>query len=120
MWFFVVILIAVLITYWQATLVFLIGIGALMAFCRWALKAGTEAESRPRLEPEYCPQPHVQTRPIARDVRVVPKLKPKPPPGPPPMPVRELQAPDYLPRWTPRRRQAEALERAQWQDAFER
>jgi hypothetical protein len=108
--FLILVVIGILVTYWQLTLTGLV---------IWALVAWTRhhaADTRP----SYLRKP-VQTRPVAKPVQTRPKPKPvQTRPEPKSKPARELPAPEYLPRWTANRRLEAGLEHAQWQRNFDK
>jgi hypothetical protein len=72
----------------------------------------TVADSRPDYRRKSVP-----ARPVARPVQAQPKPAAKQ--AAKPRPARELPTPDYLPRWTARRRLDTGREHAQWQRAFD-
>ena len=100
--------IGVVAALWQVILAGLV-FWALVACIRWWIAA--VAVARPR--PNY-PRKPVQTRPVARPVQTRPEPRPKKP-----VPIRELPAPDDLPRWTASRRLDAGREHAQWQQKFD-
>ena len=99
MWIVALLALGVVVALWQVILAGLI-LWALVACIRWWLAAVAVARPKPG-----HPRKPVQTRPEA---------KPKP------RPVRDLPAPDYLPRWTASRRLDADREHALWQEAFDR
>ena len=106
MWIVVLLAIGVVVALWQVILAGLV-LWALVACIRWWIAAVAVAgPSRPRRP--------VQSRPVARPVQTRPEPKPRRP-----VPVRELPAPDYLPRWTASRRLDAGREHAQWQKTFD-
>ncbi len=117
MWIPVVLVFAVLVTFWQVTL--LLTIWAFVLFCWWAFRHTVQAPKR-RPDREFLSPPPGRMRPPAGQVRARPQPRPQTPPTAGFRTGRELPPPDYLPRWTPHRRRAEALAQAQWQNAFER
>ena len=102
----IVILISVLVTYWQFTLAGLV---------IWALLAHRRRAGDGVPKPNNYPRKPVRTRPVAKPV----KTRPEPKPKAKPKPARELPAPGYLPRWTVSRRMDNAREHVQWQDDFD-
>lgn len=110
MWIVVLLAIGVVVALWQVILAGLI-LWALVGCIRWWI--ATVVEARPR--PSHTRKP-VPTRPVAKQVQTRPEPKPK---KPQPKPVRELPAPDYLPRWTASRRLDAGREHAQWQKQFD-
>ena len=107
--FLILVVISILVTYWQLILTGL----AIWAIVAWTGRVAAD----PR--PNHLPRP-VQTRPVARPlmprpvskpVQTRPELKSKP--------ARKLPAPDYLPRWTANRRLDAGREHAQWQREFD-
>ena len=110
MWIVVLLALGVVVALWQVILAGLI-LWALVACIRWWIAAAAEAKPKPihtgkpvQTRPEVNPRrKHAQTRPEAK-----------------PRPVRDLPAPDYLPRWTASRRLDTDLEHALWQEAFDR
>ena len=108
MWIVVLLAIGVVVALWQvilAGLVLWVRVGCI----RWWIAAVAEAKPKP----SRARKP-VQTRPVAKPVQTRPRPKPKKP-----EPVRELPAPDYLPRWTASRRLDAGREHAQWQAKFD-
>jgi hypothetical protein len=116
MWIVVLLAIGVVVALWQVILAGLV-LWALVACIRWWIAAVAVARPRP------SPRKPVQTRPVARPVQTRPVARPvqsRPDPKPKkPLPVRELPAPDYLPRWTASRRLDAGREHAQWQEKFD-
>ena len=110
MWIVVLLAIGVVVALWQVIVAGLV-LWALVACIRWWVAAF--AVARPK--PSY-PRKSVHTRPVARPVQTRPEPKPK---TKKPEPVRELPAPDYLPRWTASRRLDAGREHAQWQKSFD-
>lgn len=106
MWIVVLLAVGVVIALWQVILAGLI-LWALVACIRWWIAA--VAVSR-----QGHPRRPVQTRPVARPVQTRPEPRPRKP-----VPVRELPAPDYLPRWTASRRLDAGREHALWQEKFD-
>ena len=115
MWIVVLLAIGVVVALWQVILAGLI-LWALVACIRWWIAAVAVARPGHRRKP-------VQTRPVAQRVQTRPVARPvqtRPEPQPTrPVPVRELPAPDYLPRWTASRRLDAGREHAQWQETFD-
>ena len=115
MWIVVLLAIGVVVALWQVILAGLV-VWVLVACIRWWIAAVAPVRPKPTRSrkpvpnrPESRPKPRpVQSRPEPRSKRLEPK------------PVRELPAPDYLPRWTARRRLDTDREHAQWQAAFDR
>ena len=101
MWIVVLLAIGVVVALWQVIVAGLI-VWVLVTCIRWWIAAVTQAG--PRSAHHRKP---VQSRPEPRSKRLEPK------------PVRELPAPDYLPRWTASRRLDASREHAQWQIEFE-
>jgi hypothetical protein len=108
MWIVVLLAIGVVVALWQVILAGLV-LWALVACIRWWIAA--VAVVRPK--PGHTRKP-VQTRPVAKPVPTRPQPHPRKP-----EPVRELPAPDYLPRWTASRRLDAGREHAQWQEKFD-
>ena len=108
MWIVVLLAIGVVVALWQVILAGLV-LWALVACIRWWIAVAVEAKPKPSR-----PRKPVQVRPVAKPVQTRPGPKPKKP-----MPVRELPAPDYLPRWTASRRLDAGREHAQWQNMFD-
>ena len=107
MWIVVLLAIGVVVALWQVIVAGLV-LWALVACIRWWMAF---AVARPK---PSDPRKPVQTRPVARPVQTRPEPTPKEP-----EPVRELAAPDYLPRWTAGRRLDAGREHAQWQKSFD-
>lgn len=110
MWIVVLLAIGLVVALWQVILSGLV-LWALVACIRWRIAAAAEA----RPQPSHPRQP-VQTRPVAKPVQSRPEPKPQKRES---KPVRELSAPDYLPRWTASRRLDASREHAQWQKKFD-
>ena len=109
--FLILVVISILVTYWQLTLTGL----AIWALVAW--KRHAAADTRPSY-----PRKPVQTRPVSKPVQTRPKPKPvqtRPEPKSKPQPAREMPAPEYLPRWTANRRLDAGREHAQWQKTFD-
>jgi len=109
--FLILVVIGILVTYWQLTLTGLV-IWALVALMRHHA-----ADTRS----SYTRKP-VQTRPVAKPVQTRPKSKPvqtRPEPTHKSKPAREIPALEYLPRWTADRRLEAGRELAQWQKNFD-
>ncbi|MEY9775818.1 hypothetical protein ABH915_001426 [Arthrobacter sp. MW3 TE3886] len=109
--FLILVVIGILVTYWQLTLTGLF-IWGLVAW-----KRHHAADTR-----SSYPRKPVQSRPVAKPVQTRPRPKPvhtRPEPTPKSKPVRELPAPAYLPRWTANRRLEAGREHAQWQKNFD-
>ena len=107
--FVMLIIIWILVSYWQFILIGLI-IGTLVARKR---------RSTAKMKPGYSRQP-VQSRPVARSVQTGPKpglVQTRP--RPKSQPAGVMPAPEYLPRWTPNRRLDADREHAQWQKRFD-
>lgn len=115
MFLFVLLAIFLLVLFWQYILAGL-GLWVVLLITR-AVINWTVADTRPSY-----PREPIQARPVSRSIqtrcaakpvqtRPAAKLKSKP--------VRELPAPDYLPRWTASRRQETGREHAQWQETFD-
>ena len=110
MFVFVIIAIVLLALFWQYILA-AFGIWMFVLIMR-AVINWTVADARP----EYRRKP-VPVRPVAKPVQARPR--PVARQAARPQPARELPAPDYLPRWTARRRLDTGREHAQWQKAFD-
>jgi hypothetical protein len=113
MWIVVLLAIALVVLFWNYIL-----IGFVIWACVRIMRAFinlTVADSKPNRRP--APR-SVQTRPVARPVRTRPMAK-SVRTRPEPKPARELPSPDYLPRWTARRRLDAGREHAQWQREFD-
>ena len=109
--FLILIVIGILVTYWQLTLTGLF----IWAFVAW--KRHHPADTRSRY-----PRKPVQTRPVVKPVQTRPRPKPVqtgPEPTHKSKPSREMPAPAYLPRWTANRRLEAGREHAQWQKYFD-
>ena len=109
--FLILVVIGILVTYWQLTLTGLV-IWALVA-----LMKHHAADTRPSY-----PRKPVQTRPVAKPLQTRPRNKPvqtRPEPTAKSKPSRELPAPAYLPRWTANRRLEAGREHVQWQKNFD-
>lgn len=115
MWIVVLLAIGVVVALWQVILAGLV-LWALVGCIRWGIAAFAVA----RPSPGHDRKP-VRTRPVARPDQTRPELRSvqtRPEPKIP-EPVRELTAPDYLPRWTASRRLDAGREHAQWQETFD-
>lgn len=108
MWIVVLLAVGVVVALWQVILAGLV-LWVLVACIRWWIAVVAVAGPKP----SHTRKP-VQTRPVAKPVQNRPEPKPKKP-----EPVRELPAPDYLPRWTASRRLDAGREHAQWQKNFD-
>ena len=114
MWIVVLLVIGVVVALWQVIVAGLV-LWALVACIRWWIAFAVVRPNQPRRPVQARPVAKlVQTRPMARPVQARPAPRPKRP-----VPVRELPAPDYLPRWTASRRLDAGREHAQWQEKFD-
>lgn len=121
MWIVVLLLIGVVVAFWEVIVAGLV-LWGFVACVRWWIMASAVAR------PSYPRQP-LPTRPVARPVQTRPvqtrpvqtrPVQTRPGPKPrTPAPARELPAPDYLPRWTASRRLDAGREHAQWQEMFD-
>ena len=112
MWIVALLALGVVVALWQVILAGLI-LWALVTCIRWWLAAVAVARPKPRPPPEARPDPargQAQTQARPDPARGQAQAQP----------VRELPAPDYLPRWTASRRLDADREHAQWQEAFDR
>jgi hypothetical protein len=110
MWIVVLLAFGVVVALWQVIVAGLV-IWALVACIRWWIAAVVVVTPKPNLTRKPA-----QTRPVAKPVQTRPEARPQPKK---PVPVRELPAPDYLPRWTASRRLDAVREHAQWQEKFD-
>ena len=107
MWIVVLLAVGIVVALWQVIVAGLV-LWFLVACIRWWIAA----LAGPR--PGHTRKP-VPARPVARPVQTRPQPKPKPKTEP----VRQLPAPDYLPRWTASRRLDAGREHALWQEKFD-
>lgn len=107
--FLIMVVISILVAYWQLILTGLVIWGVVV----WTRRVAADAKPNyPRIPVQTRPVAKpVQTRPVSKPVRTRPELRSKP--------ARELPAPDYLPRWTANRRLDAGREHVQWQREFD-
>jgi hypothetical protein len=113
MFLFVLVAILLLVLFWQyilAGFALWVLVHIMRAVVNW-----TVVDPKPR----YRREP-IQTWPVSKPVQTRPKPKPvQARPVSKTKPALELPAPEYLPRWTAKRRLDAGREHAQWQKTFD-